>query len=130
MSKVKEMVTLSALYSEAQKNTKNPLSEEEIRGINVRLMLLVQLSLLQLNIAWEVEQCFRKHNVYNFNIKHNHKKIVNFIKGCGNSDFWNHLTQEQIDALLCDADTIEDVIYRLVGLRGRSDNSGEDSIKK
>lgn len=130
MSKAREIVTLSALYGEAKKNTKNPLSEEEIRGINVRLMLLVQLSLLQQNIAWEVEQCFRKHNVYNFNIKHNHKKIVNYIKGNGNSDFWNHLTQEQIDALLCDADTIEDVIYRLVGLRGGSDNSGGDSINK
>lgn len=117
MSKHRELVTLSGLYKDAQKNKKNPLSEEEIQGINIRLLLLVQLSLLQTNIAWEVEQIFREHDVFGFNIKHNHKKIVELIKGCGNNDFWKLLTQEQIDAILCDADTIEDVIYRLVGLK-------------
>lgn len=120
MTRVRELVTLSAIYGEAKKNTKNPLSKDEIRGINIRLMLLVHLSLLQQNMAWEIEQCFRRHGVYNFNIKHNHQKIVNFIKGCGNNDFWKNLNQEQIDALLCGDDTIEDVLYRLVGLRGDS----------
>lgn len=114
---MKELTTLSGLYKEAQQQKKNPLSEEEIKGINLRLLLLVQLSSLQLNIAWEIEQVFRQHGVFNFNIKHNHKKIVELIKGCGKSDFWKYLTQEQIDAICEDADTIEDVLYRLVGLR-------------
>ena len=118
MSRHRELVTLNGLYKDAQKNKKNPLSEDEIQGINIRLLLLVQLSLLQTNIAWEIEQVFREHDVFNFKIKHNHKKIVELIKGCGNNKFWNLLTQEQIDAILCDADTIEDTIYRMVGLKG------------
>lgn len=116
-----ETVTLSALYKDAQKQKKNPLTNEEIKGINTRLMLLVQLSSLQMNIAWEIEQVFRKHNVYNFNIKHNHKKIVDLIRGCGNTKFWEQLNQEQMDAICDDADILEDVIYRMVGLRADKD---------
>lgn len=117
MSKVVELDRLGSIYKDAKMNKKNPMSREDIDGINRRLLLLVQLSLLQTNVAWEIEQVFRKHGVFNFNIKHNHKRIVELIKGCGGNKFWNGLTQEQIDAILCDADTIEDVVYRLVGLR-------------
>ena len=121
MSKVEEVVTLSALYKDAQKQKKNPLTKDEIRGINTRLMLLVQLSSLQMNIAWDIEQIFRKHGVYNFNIKHNHKKIVDLIKGCGNAKFWEQLTQDQTDAICNDADILEDVIFRMAGLRENKD---------
>lgn len=117
MSKVVELDRLGSIYKDAKMNKKNPMSREDIDGINRRLLLLVQLSLLQTNVAWEIEQVFRKHGMFNFNIKHNHKRIVELIKGCGDNKFWNALTQEQIDAILCDADTIEDVIYRLVGLK-------------
>lgn len=114
----KELTTLSGLYKEAQHQKKNPLSKEEIKGINIRLLLLVQLSSLQINIAQEIEQIFRRHDVFGFKIKHNHKKIVDLIKGCGNNKFWDKLNQEQIDAICNDADILEDTIYRLVGLKG------------
>lgn len=112
-----ELTTLSGIYKDARQRKENPLSKEEIRGINIRLLLLVQLSSLQGNIAWEIEQIFRKHNMYGFNIKHNHKKIVDFIKGCGNSKFWESLTMEQIDAICSDADTLEDIVYSWCGLK-------------
>ena len=111
-----ELTTLGSIYKDARERKDKPLDSDTIKGINIRLLLLVQLSLMQTNIAWEIEQIFREHDMYNFNIKHNHKKIVELIKGCGKGDFWNGLTQEQIDAILCDADTLEDVIYRAVGL--------------
>ena len=111
-----ELTTLGSIYKDAKAKKDKPLNSDTIRDINIRLLLLVQLSLMQTNIAWEIEQIFREHDMYNFNIKHNHKKIVELIKGCGKGDFWNGLTQEQIDAILCDADTLEDVIYRAVGL--------------
>lgn len=109
--------TLSGIYAEAKNNSKNPLTKEDIKGINLRLLLLVQLSSLQSNIAFEIEQIFREHNMFSFKIKHNHKKIVDFIKGCGNSKFWETLTQDQIDAICDDADTIEDIVYRWCGLK-------------
>jgi hypothetical protein len=111
------LTTLSGIYKEARMNKANPMTEEEIKGINIRLLLLVQLSSLQRNVAWEIEQIFKKHGMFNFRIKHNHKRIVELIKGSGNDSFWNQLTQEQIQDIGDDADTIEDVIYRLVGLR-------------
>lgn len=111
------LTTLSGIYKEAKMNKANPMTEEEIVGINTRLLLLVQLSSLQRNVAWEIEQIFKKHGMFNFSIKHNHKRIVELIKGSGNDSFWNQLTQKQIEDIGDDADTIEDVIYRLVGLR-------------
>lgn len=113
----KELTTLSGIYRDARDRKKNPMSEDEVREINLKLLLLVQLSTMQANIAWEIEQTFRKHDVFGFNIKHNHKKIVELIKGCGNSDFWSGLTSEQIDAICSDADTLEDIVYRWCGLK-------------
>ena len=93
------------------------MTSDEIKGINLRLMMLVQLSSLQINIAQEIEQCFRKHGMYEFRIKHNHKKLVDFVRKSGNSKFWETLTQEQIDAICSDADTLDDLVYRWAGLR-------------
>lgn len=111
------METLSGIYHEARTRKGNEMSNEEIRGINLRLMLLVQLSSLQINIAQEIEQCLRKHGAYNFSIKHNHKKLVDFVRNSGNKKFWETLNQEQIDAICDDADTLEDIIYRFAGLK-------------
>lgn len=111
--------TLGSIYRGVRERKSNPMSKEDTRGINLRLLLLVQLSTLQGNIAWEIEQIFRKYDVFNFKIKHNHKKIVDLIKGCGNSDFWKGLTKEQIDAICDDADTLEDIVYRWCGLKER-----------
>lgn len=109
--------TLGSIYRDARNNSKNPLTEEEINQINLRLLLLVQLSSLQMNVAWEIEQIFRKHGMFNFGIKHNHKRIVELIKGCGNSKFWETLSQEQIDDIVDDADTLERVVYRWAGIK-------------
>lgn len=121
--KIKDMEqgleTLGSIYKGARENKNNPISNEDIKGINLRLLLLVQLSTLQGNIAWEIEQIFRKYDMFGFKIKHNHKKIVDLIKGCGNSDFWKGLTKEQIDAICDDADTLEDIVYRWCGLKER-----------
>lgn len=111
------METLSSIYRGARNSADNPMSKDEIRGINIRLLLLVQLSSLQINIAQEIEQCLRKHDAYNFKIKHNHKKIVDFIRGCGNSEFYKNLSIDQMVAMGEDADSLEDIVYRWCGLR-------------
>ena len=117
MSKVRELTTLSGIYHNARENSKNPMTKDEIRGINVRLLLLVQLSTLQINIAQEIEQCLRKHDAYNFKIKHNHQRLVDFVKTSGNPKFWEALNQDQIDAICEDADTLEDIVYGWAGLK-------------
>lgn len=117
-----ELTTLGSIYKDAREKKDSPMTSREKWEVNMRLLLLVQLSSLQINIAWEIEQIFREHGIYNFNIKHNHKRIVELIKGCGNNAFWKDLTQEQIYAIGEDADSLEDMIYHWCGLRGRDED--------
>ena len=56
--------TLGSIYKGASENKNNPISKEDTKGINLRLLLLVQLSTLQGNIAWEIEQIFRKYDMF------------------------------------------------------------------
>ena len=46
---------------------------------NTLLLLASQLSSLQSNIAVELKQIYEAHGVWNFDIKHNHKKIMKLI---------------------------------------------------
>lgn len=107
------METLSEIYAQA----KQTVTQEEINQINLRLFLLVQLSSLQINIAYEIEDFFKKKGQYNLKLKHNHEKIKKFIRGCGNPNFYKNLTNEQIGALGDDADVLEKAVYEWVGLK-------------
>ena len=93
------------------------LNEDENREINLRLLLLIQLSSLQMNIAQEIEQIYNAKAKYKMTIKHNHEKLKNHIRQNTNNAFWKGLTQEQIDAICEDADTLEQIIYDWAGIK-------------
>ena len=92
------------------------LNEDDNREINLRLMLLIQLSSLQINIAQEIEQIYNAKAKYKMTIKHNHEKLKNHIRQNTNNAFWKGLTQEQIDAICEDADTLEEIIKDWCGI--------------
>ena len=92
------------------------LNEDDNREINLRLMLLIQLSSLQMNIAQESEQIYNAKAKYKMTIKHNHEKLKNHIRQNTNNAFWKGLTQEQIDAICEDADTLEEIIKDWCGI--------------
>lgn len=92
------------------------LNEDDNREINLRLMLLIQLSSLQMNIAQEIEQIYNAKAKYKMTIKHNHEKLKNHIRQNTNNAFWKGLTQEQIDAICEDADTLEEIIKDWCGI--------------
>ena len=93
------------------------LTEDDNKEINLRLMLLIQLSSLQMNIAQEIEQIYNAKAKYKMRIKHNHEKLKNHIRQNTNNAFWKGLTQEQIDAICEDADTLEQIIYDWAGIK-------------
>ena len=102
------METLAPIYRQAREK----LSEQDIVAINKRLLLLYQLSTLQLNISYEIEWMLRDKGGYNFTVKNNHKRLKSFISGNVNNEFWKNLTQEQLDVMAEDADDLESIIYK------------------
>lgn len=101
------METLAPIYKQAREK----LSEQDIVAINKRLLLLYQLSTLQLNISYEIEWMLRDKGGYNFTIKNNHKRLKSFISGNVNSGFFENLTREQLDVMAEDADELERLVY-------------------
>ncbi len=110
-----EQTTLAHIYKEVR----DKMPEEEQRIINTELLLLVHLSSLQQNIALNIEEQFRKYSQYKMTIKHNHEKIKSLIRGTNNNEFWERLSQEQIDSIADDADDLEDIIFKWAGLKPR-----------
>lgn len=53
---------------------------EEMHKRNTLLLLASYLATLQANIANEIEQMYKAKGVYQFSIKHNHKKIIQLLK--------------------------------------------------
>lgn len=87
------------------------LTSEDYLAINKRLLLLVQLSTLQSNIALEIEQIYNSKSAYKMTVKHNHERLKTLLRQNMNSQFWETLTQEQIDVTEQDADTLEALVY-------------------
>lgn len=107
------METLNSIY----KQVGGQFTQDEIKQVNLRLLLLAQLSSLQINIAQEIEWMFKEKGVYKMTIKHNHEKIKNLLRNNSNKDFWNLLTEKQVDEFCNDADTLESLIYKWAGLK-------------
>ena len=93
------------------------LTPEDYIAINKRLLVMLQLSTLASNMAFEIEQIYRKKSSYKMNIKHNHERLKSMIRQNINYKFWETLTQEQIDATEQDADTLEQMVYEWAGLK-------------
>ena len=91
---------------------------------NVLLSLAGQLSDLQANIAVELEQIYKAHGVYGFEIKHNHKQIKKLIKENTSSEFFKRINDQQAIAWGEDGETLERMVYSWAGLehpRGKDD---------
>ena len=92
------------------------LTDDDNREINLRLMLLVQLSSLQMNIAQEIEQIYNERAQYKMGIKHNHEKLKNHIRQNTNNSFWKALADEYVDVICDDADDLEKLVYNWIGI--------------
>lgn len=100
--------TLHDIFNAAQKEMTN----EEIMGVNKRLLLLMQLSSLQLNILGEIERIFQKSGNFRFGVKHSHRKIINLVKSNGDTKaFFKSLGVEATDMVVEDAEEIEKILY-------------------
>ena len=88
------------------------LTSEDYLAINKRLLLLVQLSTLQSNIAAEIEDIYNSKSAYKMTVKHNHERLKSLLRQNMNPKFWETLTQEQIDATEVDADSLEALVYK------------------
>ena len=86
------------------------LTSDEVRKINLNMLLMVQLSTFQLNLAREIEKIYTQKGMYKLNIKHNYNKIINLIREHANGKFWEKFTPEQIDVIGEDADHLEELI--------------------
>lgn len=53
---------------------------EEKKDLNIRLLLLAQLSTLQENVCSDVERIFKEHGFYRFEIKHSPSRLRNWSR--------------------------------------------------
>ena len=111
---MKEEMTLQRALRE---DVKLKLTEEDIKNINIRLLLLIQLSSLQMNIAQEIEWIYNAKAQYKMTIKHNHEKLKKHIRQNTDNAFWEGLTEEQINVICKDADTLEQTVYKWAGIK-------------
>lgn len=89
---------------------------EEAYKRNALTLLMSQLSNLQSSCAFDLEQLYRKHGVYNFTIKHNHKRIMDLIEENQATQFYKRLSYAQKDVYIGDANNLEDMIYAWAGI--------------
>lgn len=110
----KKETTLHEIYKEA----KREMTNEDIMGVNKRLLLLMQLSALQLNILGEIEHIFRKSGNFKFGVKHSHRKIIALVKSNGDTKaFFQSLGVDAIDMVVEDAEEIEKMLYEWGGIK-------------
>lgn len=86
------------------------LTSEDIRHININLLLLLQLNSLCLNLANEIRDIYQTRGEYKLNIKHYHKQIKDLIMRNYNGRCWEALTLEQIAVIGEDADDLEELV--------------------
>lgn len=99
-------------------------SEEDKTRRNILLLLASHLSSLQLNIALEIEQIYRKNNVYGFTIKHNHEKIKKMIRDNNSGVFFSRMNNDQAYAYAEDGEDFERLVYTWAGLEHPSGKDG------
>lgn len=80
------------------------------------LLLTYHLSTLQINVALEIEQLYRKHGHYRFEIKHNHEKIKKLLRQNHAGDYYSDISQEGLDKLGEDAELFERMTYSWLGI--------------
>lgn len=100
------------------------LSPEGLDEVRKLLMVSFQLNTLLMNTWCSLENVFKRHGYYVFEIKHNHKQIKNLIRH-KYSGFWENLSEQQIDTVCGDADELERLVYKWAGLpveEQRNDN--------
>lgn len=92
---------------------------------NTLLLLASQLSSLQANIAIEIKQMYKDRGCYNFDIKHNHERIIKLIKENTSSEFFKRMNDNQRIAYGDDGETLERMVYSWAGLEHPSGEDGE-----
>ena len=90
-------------------------TQEDREDLNRRLLLLVQLGTLQSNVCAEIEAIFKRYGFYRFEIKHNQKRIRSLVSK-GFRDFFDMITQKQIDEFCDDADDLERIVKKWAGI--------------
>lgn len=89
--------------------------EDQLRRATL-LVLAYHLSTLQINVAFDIEQLYRKHKFYSFNIKHNHEKIKKLLRKNHAGDYYSDISEEGLEKLATDAEIFEMMVYAWVGL--------------
>lgn len=102
-------------------------TEEEMDHRNLLLLLASQLSTLQTNIAKEIEQMYKNKGWYTFEVKHNHKRILQLLKDNTSNDFFKRMNRECELAYSGDAESLERVVYSWAGIEHPSGKNGEIS---
>ena len=86
------------------------LTAEDVRHINLNLLLLLQLNSLCLNLVNEIRDIYKERGEYKLNIKHYHKQIKDLILQNYNGRCWEKFTLEQIEVIGEDADSLEELV--------------------
>lgn len=86
-------------------------SEEKNERIRHKLMLVHMLSNVQCNLMNDIKEILQEGNDYRFDIKHNHKKIMAFIRETAMPKFFDKISAEATDLYMDDYEELERMIY-------------------
>lgn len=92
-------------------------TDEEMDRRNRLLLLVSQLSTLQMNIAKEIEQLYQQKGAYNFLIKHNHRKIISLLDENTASIFFKRINDGQALVYADNAEQLEKLVFVWAGLQ-------------
>lgn len=86
------------------------LTSEDIRHINMNLLLIIQLNSLSLNLTNEICQIYSSKGKFKLQIKHFYKQIKDLIMRNNNGKAWEKMTLEQLEVIGEDADRLEELV--------------------
>lgn len=107
-----EVVQLKRVLSDCAEK----LTDDEIRGINVRLLLMYHLSTMLINFSTEIESVMNRQGVFKMTIKHHHKKIRSLVRDSIDLAVHKKLTEKEVEDLCEDYDELEKLVKVFGGI--------------
>ncbi len=107
-----EVVQLKRVLSDCA----DKLTDDERRGINVRLLLMYHLSTMLINFSAEIESVMNRQGLFKMTIKHHHKKIRSLVRDSIDFAVHKKLTEKEVEDLCDDYDELEKLVKVFGGI--------------
>lgn len=109
---MKEIVSLKS----ALKACESKLSPKDLRGVNVRLLIMYHLATIMYNMCVEIEVILNKQNLFRMSIKQEFNKIKSLIKNSVDLSISRKFTDVENEDAIEDYDALEKMVKEYGGI--------------